>query len=164
MSQDTPTRDRTFTLSREFAAPRELVFAAFSECRHLQHWWAPAGWSLPVCEMDFRAGGAWFYCMRGAGPDGKEQRSCGKAVYEEIEAPARIVYTDTFVDAEGDRIADTPAMHITVTFEERSGATLVTSETVFESEDDLQRVLDMGMEQGVAETWDKLEAHLAEIR
>ncbi|CAN5890379.1 SRPBCC family protein [soil metagenome] len=163
MNNDTNIEARTFTLSRTFAAPRELVFAAFSQCEHLKHWWGPQGWSLPVCDMDFRVGGTWFYCMRGQDQDGKPMDSCGKSTYEAIEAPEKIVYTDAFVDKEGNSLANTPTMHITVTFEAVDGKTQVTSVTVFATPEDLEAVKNMGMEQGVAETWDKLEKHLARV-
>lgn len=163
MSPDTATRDRTFVLTREFNAPRDLVFAAFSKCEHLVHWWGPAGWSLPHCEMDFRVGGTWFYGMHGTGPDGNEMKSYGKASYEAIEAPEKIVYNDIFVDPEGKRIPNTPEMRITVTFEEANGRTRVSSRTLFASKEELAKVKEMGMEQGLNETWDRLEAHLAEI-
>lgn len=160
---DMATRERTFRLTREFNAPRELVFAAFSQCEHLKHWWGPTGWSLPVCEMDFRAGGTWFYCMRGPGPGGKEMDSCGKATFQDISAPARIVYTDVFVDSEGNQLDNTPTMRITVTFEDVAGKTRITSETVFGSKEELETVLNMGMEEGITQTWDKLEAYLGDI-
>ena len=112
--------------------------------------------------MDFRAGGSWLYCMRGPGPDGQEIDSCGRATYREIDAPARIVYTDAFVDGEGNPLPDMPVMDITVTFEETAAGTRVASETVFASEKDLEAVLEMGMEEGLAQTWDKLEAYLRE--
>lgn len=47
------------TLERVFNAPRELVFQAFSEAEHLKQWWGPNGWSIPVCNVDFRPGGIW---------------------------------------------------------------------------------------------------------
>lgn len=163
MSTSTNTRDRTFTLTRTFDAPRELVFAAFSQCEHLKHWWGPHGWSLPVCEMDFRVGGSWFYCMRGQDEAGKPMDSCGKATYEAIEAPKKIVYTDAFVDKEGKPLANTPTMQITVTFEAVGEKTQVTNETVFATREDLEAVRNMGMEQGINETWDRLEAYLAQV-
>lgn len=46
--------DNTLVLERVFQAPRELVFKAFSEAEHLKHWWGPKGWTLPVCNVDFR--------------------------------------------------------------------------------------------------------------
>jgi len=145
-----------FIASRSFDAPRELVFRAWSDCAHLVHWWGPAGWTLPVCKMDFRPDGTWLYCMRG--PEG--ETSCGTATFHEIVEPERIVYTDAFTDADGVQIADTPEMAITVTFAESEGRTLLTSIARFASAKDLEFVVGTGMEEGLTETWDRLEAYL----
>jgi hypothetical protein len=76
----THTEDLDFVATRTFDAPREAVFNAWSECEALGRWWGPTGWTLPVCEIDFREGGTWFYCMRS--PEGED--SCGKSTYHEI--------------------------------------------------------------------------------
>ena len=146
-----------FIASRVFQAPRTLVFDAFSDCVHLAHWWGPSGWTLPLCEMDFRAGGTWRYCM--AGPDGAT--SCGAAFYREITEPERIVYTDIFTEADGTQTPETPEMLITVTFEEAGGRTTLRSAARFATAKDLDFAVGTGMEQGLSETWDRLAAYLA---
>lgn len=148
---------RVFEAERVFAAPRELVFRAFSAPEHLKHWWGPKGWTLPVCEVDFRPGGVWFYGMRG--PDGEE--SWGKATYHEIVPPERIVYTDAFADAEGNVNPAMPQMTITVTFADLGGTTKITNRVEFASAADREATLAMGMVEGMGETWDRLEAYLA---
>ena len=159
-SETTPvtSSDREFVVERSFAAPRELVFKVFSECEHLAHWWGPTDWTLPVCQIDFRPGGVWFYCMRG--PGGEE--GCGRATYQEIIEPERIVYTDAFADAEGKVQAGMPEMVITLTFAEQGGKTKLTSRTQFASAADLKTTLDMGMAEGLNQTWNRLEAYLAQ--
>ena len=151
--------DREFVMERVFNAPRDLVFEAFSDCKHLAHWWGPKDWTLPVCQMDFRPGGVWLYCMRG--PDGME--SWGKATYQEIVAPERIVYTDAFVDAAGNPIENTPEMVITMVFEAAGSQTKLLSCTEFPSAADLEAVLAMGMVEGITQTWDRLDAYLAQV-
>ncbi len=152
----TPPTDRTFVMERVFNAPRDLVFEAFSKPEHLKHWWGPKGWTLPVCELDFRPGGVWLYCMRG--PDGEE--SWGKATYQEIKPPEKVVYTDDFVDSDGNVLEGTPQLQITLTFEDSDGKTKVINHAVFESAEALKSVLDMGMTEGLKQTWDRLEAFL----
>ena len=144
--------------SRRFAAPRDRVFRAFTDCGDLTHWWGPAGWSLPVCEMDFRVGGTWFYCMRGP----EDEDSCGRATYHEIAAPERIVYTDAFAQPDGAPMAGMPEMRITLEFSDAGGGTNVVSRARFASAEDLETVLATGMEAGLRETWDRLAAYLAE--
>ncbi len=56
--------DRVLVLERIFDAPRELVFKLFKEPEHLKRWWGPRGWSLPVCNVEFRVGGVWHFCMK----------------------------------------------------------------------------------------------------
>lgn len=155
---DLSASEREFVMERVFDAPRELVFKAFSECKHLAHWWGPKGWTLPVCEIDFRPGGVWLYCM--GGPDGEQ--SCGKAVYQEIIAPERIVYTDAFADADGNVLEGMPEMLITVEFAEHEGKTKLTNRARFASAADLEATLGMGMVEGLTETLDRLEAYLAQ--
>ena len=152
----TTAADRTFVMERVFDAPRELVFEAFSNPEHLKYWWGPKGWTLPVCEVDFRPGGVWLYCMRG--PNGEE--SWGKATYGDIKPPEKIVYTDNFVDRDGNVLANTPQMQITVTFEALEDKTRVINRAVFGSVEELDTVLKMGMAEGANQTWDRLEAFL----
>ena len=146
-----------FVATRVFAAPRTLVFGAFSECRNLARWWGPEDWTLPVCEMDFRTGGSWFYCM--SGPDA--QLSCGRSTYREIVSPERIVYVDVFVDRAGNLLPGMPEMQVVLTFDEQDGRTTLTSRATFASANDLETVVSMGMVDGLTETWDRLEAFLA---
>lgn len=154
-------------LERVFNAPRELVFQAFSEAEHLKHWWGPSGWELPVCNVDFRPGGVWHYCMKCVDKNQGDfygMESWGKAVYEEIAAPEKIVYVDYFSDAEGNENETMPSTHVTLTFEEFEGKTKLVNVGRYASAEALQTVLDMGMEQGISETWDRLEAHLQSQR
>lgn len=151
--------DRVLTLTRTFDAPRAVVFAAFSRCQHLQHWWGPTGWTLPVCEIDFRPGGSWYYCM--AGPGG--ERSCGLMRYREIVEPERIVATDSFADEEGNPLEEMPTMLETLLFSEQDGKTTLTNRIQYASADELQKVLDMGMMEGIAQTFDRLDAYVATL-
>jgi uncharacterized protein YndB with AHSA1/START domain len=156
--------EREFVISRTFAAPRELVWQAWSQCEHLQQWWAPSGWSVPVCKMDFRPGGVWHYCMKGPMPDGTEMESWGLTVYQEIVAPERIVALDQFADAEGNVSLEMPKLHNTITFTAVDGQTEVTSRSEFATVAELETVIEMGMEQGLTESWDQLAEHLAQIQ
>lgn len=106
--------------------------------------------------MDFRPGGTWHYCM--TGPGGAQ--AWGKATYREIVAPERIVFLDTFSNSAGEDAPGMPAMNTTVEFAEQDGNTNVTSRTEFGSPDELKSVLDMGVVEGLSETWDRLEEYL----
>ena len=120
--------DREVLMTRVFDAPRKLVWDAWTRPEHVKQWLlGPEGWTMPVCEMDFRPGGAWFRCMRA--PGGTEHRKRG--VYREIVAPERLIFTYASEDAEGNRGHETL---VTVTFADFGGKTRLTlHQAVFES-------------------------------
>lgn len=156
--------DRVLVLERTFDAPRELVFTMFAELEHLKAWWGPRGWELPVSRMDFRPGGEWHYCMKCVDPAQGSfygMESWGKAVYREIVEPERIVYVDYFSDADGNENAEMPATEVTMEFIDLGGRTKIVSRSSYVSPEALQQVMDMGMLQGITETWDRLEERLA---
>lgn len=152
--------DREIAVTRRFNAPRTLVWQAYTQAEHLRHWWGPTGWSLPVCELDLRPGGTWFYCMEG--PDG--MRSCGIATYREIVAPERLVYEDAFAHEDGSTQEDMPVGLNTVVFSEQDGLTTVHSTTLYPSKEDRDTVIVMGVEAGIGQTFDRLEAYLPSLQ
>jgi len=156
----TTLKGRTLTFERTFNAPRELVFQAWTETKHLRHWWGPNNWSLPVSELDFRPGGSWFYCIKG--PDGME--SWGHSYYHEISAPERISLVDTFVDADDKELEGMPKLITTVEFIDLGGKTKVKSIVETATEAEIQQLVGFGMEQGVAESNDRLALYLAELQ
>src|ERR1700750_3104341 len=84
--QEAPTADREIVISRVIDAPRELVFEAFTEVRHLAQWWGPGGFSSTTRSFEFRAGGAWDFVMHG--PDGTDYQEW--ITWTEIVPPERI--------------------------------------------------------------------------
>lgn len=90
-STDTQS-DCEIVITRIFNAPRELVFKAWTEPKHIEQWWGPKGFTTRVEQMDFRPGGTWRYVM--CGPDGTEYP--GNGVFKEVVPPERIVATDQF--------------------------------------------------------------------
>ncbi len=160
-----PTNDasvaaRTLVMERIFDAPRELVFKAYTDPKHLEQWFGPRGWTTTVYALDLRPDGIWHYCMRSA--DGEE--SWGKGIYREIVPPERIAYLDIFSDKDGNSVEGMPQMEIVVEFHEQDGKTKLISRTVFATPDELKAVIDMGVEEGAAETFDRLEEFLAQER
>ena len=161
------TKGQELVMERVFDAPRELVFAAFTEAEHLKNWWGPRGWELTACNIDFREGGAWHYCMKCMDQNQGDfygMESWGKAVFHEIVAGEKFVYTDYFSDADGNVSEGMPAALSTVLFEEVDGKTKVTSLVKYPTEEELKKVLEMGMQQGITETWDRLGEHLQSVQ
>lgn len=145
------------TATRTFDAPCQLVFEMYSSCDHIRNWWGPRTYPTTFCEMDFRPGGTWRYCM--TGPEGDE--AWGKGVYSEIVERERIVYRDYFSDAQGAESTELPSAAITIEFRELNGKTELVSKTKYDTKEDLQKVLEMGVEEGFSETLDRLEEYLA---
>ncbi|MGG3504062.1 SRPBCC domain-containing protein [Paenibacillus lautus] len=160
----TRVEGEVLVLERVFNAPRELVFKVFTDGEHLKQWWGPRGWEVTVSNMDFRPGGSWHYCMKCLDKNQGDffgMESWGKSVYQEIEEPEKIVYIDYFSDAEGNIAEGMPATTVTMSFEEQDGKTKLISRAVYDSPEALKTVLDMGMEEGITQTWDRLEEYLA---
>ena len=86
-----------FVIAREFSAPREVVWKAWTEREQMMQWFGPKGCTIPVAKMDFRVGGGFHYCMRM--PDGNEM--WGKWIFREIVAPEKIVLANSFADKDG---------------------------------------------------------------
>ncbi|OZM57562.1 ATPase [Lottiidibacillus patelloidae] len=155
-------------LEREFDAPKELLFKAFSEEDNLKKWWGPRGWTLTVCNLNFQEDGTWHYCMKCIDENQKDFfgfESWGKGVYQEIIQDEKISYIDHFSDAEGNvGINGMPSTQITISFEEHDGKTKLINRAVYPSGEALNTVIGMGIEKGMTETWDKLEEHLSAIK
>lgn len=106
------------TLTRTLAAPRELVFRAWTDPKHLARWWGPHDFTVESYTADLRVGGAWSSCIRS--PEGEDYRMHG--IYHEITAPERLVFSFTW-DHDGKPRVE---MRVTITLEELDGKTLLT--------------------------------------
>ena len=148
----TPT-DREIVMTREFDAPRDLVFEAWTNPEHVRNWWGMRNATMLVCEGDVRPGGSWRYVT--TGQDGEEVPFTG--VYQEVAPPDRLVYTETY-DVEPFNLGE-PAVN-TVTFTEDQGRTLMTCSTQYPTKEVRDFVLSTGMEVGAAESYDRLAEHL----
>jgi uncharacterized protein YndB with AHSA1/START domain len=149
---------RTFMVERVFSAPREKVFAAFTDCTHLLNWWGPHEWPLAHCNMDFRVGGSWHYAMKEIAT-GNE--SWGLMLFDEIVTPELIRYRDVFSDAQRTINTDLPETATTLNFYDEDGKTRVVSSSIYPDEAALKQILEMGMAEGFKETWDRLETYVS---
>jgi uncharacterized protein YndB with AHSA1/START domain len=160
-----------FLISRLLAAPRALVFKAWTDPKHMAQWWGPKEFTNPVCEMDLRPGGAHRVVMRG--PDGTEYPI--KGVYREIVVPERLVMTldcsehpaawHDLVNPKRRKDDRNPAgiMLQTVTFDDLDGKTRLTIRTRFDSTAIRDAMLKIGMTEGWTESLNRLEQHLAKM-
>lgn len=154
-------------LERVFDAPRELVFSVFSDPVHLAAWWGPQGWETEVLQFDFKVNGSWLYCMKCVDKNQGDffgMESCGKAVYQEINAPEKIVYKDLFTDREGNVLPDLPEMIITMEFVAEGSRTKIISTSHFSTEEALKQVVDMGAVEGTSSQYSRLDDYLIELQ
>jgi uncharacterized protein YndB with AHSA1/START domain len=156
----TSVREKEFVMEHIFDAPRELVYKAFTQPEHLARWWAPTGYTIPVCRIDLRPGGVWHYCMRS--PEGDEHWV--KAIYREVKELERVVYTCTFADEDANPNDDIPEQIGTVTLTDYEGKTKFSILFQFGSADDLNTTLAMGMVEGLTITLTNLANLLNEIQ
>ena len=141
----TPT-DREILMTRVFDAPRQLVFDVWTNPEHLPHWLlGPEGWTMPVCEVDLRPGGAWHFVWRRS--DGTEMEMRG--VYREITPPERLVSTESWGGS-------WPETVNTLTLVENDGKTTVTLTILYPSKEARAAALQTGMKDGVAMSFDRL--------
>ena len=136
---------REVVMTRVFDAPRHLVYEAMTRPELLKRWFGPHGWSLVVCEIDLRVGGAWRYVLEG--PDGRSMGMGGE--YREIVPGERTVHTESFDDYPGDSV-------VTVVLTEHEGRTTLTGTVLYESQEVRDAVIESGMKHGAAETYDRL--------
>ena len=147
--------DREIIITRVFDAPRRLVFDAFTKPELLKRWLTgPPGWTLPVCEIDLRVGGALRYLWRG--PAGEEMGMSG--VFREITPPDRIVSTEKFDQSwyPGEGVG-------TVVLTEHAGKTTLTQTLAYDSREARDGVLKSPMEQGLGMSYDHLADVLASL-
>ena len=143
------------TLTRIFAAPRPLVFAAWTDPAQVAQWWSPYGFTNPVCEVDARPGGVMLIHMRG--PDGAVYPD--KSIFTEVVSPERLVFTSTAIEDESGK----PQLETltTVTFEELDGKTKLTVQSVVVKVTPAAAGALAGMEVGWAQSLAKLAEYLA---
>ena len=163
----TQSQEREFLMERVFDAPRDLVWKAYTEAERLMQWWGPKGVTMRVATMDLRPGGRFHYCY--VMPNGNEM--WGIFVYREIIAPQRLVFTNSFSDAEGAIVrapfsADWPLELLnTWTFTEQAGKTTITMRAVPINATEVERKTFEGafasLEQGSKGTFDQLAEYLA---
>ena len=151
----TTPSDREIVLTRLFDAPRRLVFDAMSKPEHVRRWWGQLGegYSVPVCEIDFRPGGAWRFVNRH--PKGE---AAFHGVYREINPPERVVFTEIF-----ELFPDVESV-ITSVLTEEGSKTRLTATCLYPSKDVRDMVISSGMARGAGISYDRLEDLVRELQ
>jgi uncharacterized protein YndB with AHSA1/START domain len=144
----TTPSDQEIRMTRLFNAPRDLVFEAMTKPEHVKEWWGRLGegYSVPVCEIDLRVGGAWRFVNRH--PRG-EAAFYGE--YREITPPSRLVFTEIF-----EQFPDSVSV-VTAEFTEEGDKTRLTATVRYPSLDVRDMVIASGMSNGAGISYDRLE-------
>lgn len=142
--------DREIVVARRVSAPRELVWAVWTQPDHIGHWWGPTGFTTTTERMEVRPGGVWRFVMHA--PNGVDYKNYVR--YVEVVKPERLVYLH---GEDEDRID----FEVTVTFVERDGTTEVTLRQVYESPKARDRAIrEIGAIEGGKQTLTRLAAYL----
>jgi len=149
----TTPSDREIVMTRVVNAPRRLVWDAWTKPEHLPHWMlGPSGWTMPVCEIDLRPGGAWHFLWRKS--DGSELEMRG--AYKEIAPPERLVSTESWG-------GDWPETLNTLVLTEKDGKTTISQTVLYPSKDARDAATKTGMKDGVSESYDRLAEYLGTL-
>jgi uncharacterized protein YndB with AHSA1/START domain len=146
----TPT-EREIHIERVFDAPRDRVFAAFTDPALIPSWWGPRNTTAVVDQMDVRAGGSWRFVIRDA--DGSETGFRG--TYREVTPPERIVQTFEWEGMPGHVSVET------ATFEDLGDRTRLVTTSTFHTTEERDGMLASGMERGLNETYARFDELLA---
>lgn len=150
-------------LEKIFEASREKVFNLFTDAEQLEEFWGPSGWELIHSNMNFRPDGEWHYGMKSTD---ETSQTFGveywkKAVYQEIDAPKKIVYHDYFADEQGEINREMPVAETKIEFVSLSEEqTIVVSRARYNTGEELKSLMDRGLVQTVAESWDRLTDYI----
>jgi uncharacterized protein YndB with AHSA1/START domain len=149
-------KPKSLTISRTFAAPRHLVFKAWSTAEHLRRWFSPADCTVPEAEVDFRPGGAFVICMRSS--EGTDYWSRGTWI--EISPLERLVFVSAVAIADEKKFT----AHTTVTFQDDGAGTRMTVRQEYDIHDPAFASAVEGSAEGWRTTLDKLEQEVARMQ
>jgi len=144
-------------VTRKFDAPRQQVWNAWTQSELLDQWWAPKPWKARTKAMNFGPAGSWLYCMEG--PDG--EKSWCRADFEAVKAPEFYTGTDAFTDEAGNITGEFPQMRWDTRFSESGTGTKMDVELTFDSEADLEKIVELGFKEGFTAAHSNLDELLA---
>lgn len=154
------TSERELVITRTFNGPARIVFDAWTRPELVRRWWAPGSRDVAMvsCDAEVRVGGRYRYVLR----HGRHGEFAFTGTYREVTPHTRLVYTEIF-EPGGQAGGDSDGALVTVTFLEHEGRTHLMSHSLFPTKDVLDGVLATGMEGGMRETMEQLEALVQEL-
>ncbi len=143
-------------VERSFNAPIDLVWSAWTEAEILDQWWAPKPWVAQTQSMDFREGGHWHYAM--VSPEG--EKHWGKVDYIKINHQNFFSAYDGFCDAAGKLNTSLPRNKWENNFSQQNEQTLVNIHLIYDSLDDLEKIIEMGFKEGFTSGLENLDRYI----
>jgi uncharacterized protein YndB with AHSA1/START domain len=153
---DKDLANNKITVTKHFNARPEIVWQAWTKQEILDQWWAPKPWKAETKKLEFKEGGTWLYSM--VGPD--NERHYAKVDYTKINAPKSFEGEDSFSDERGIVNADMPQAHWKVGFTSSGSGTDVTVTLTAKTADALEKMLEMGFEEGFKAGLGNLDEYL----
>jgi uncharacterized protein YndB with AHSA1/START domain len=155
-SLDTDLENLTLTLIADFDASIDRVWELWSNPRKLERWWGPPGYPATFEKHDLVPGGEATYFM--TGPDGDKSRGMWRVTA--IDPPASLEFTDAFADEDWTPIADMPTHEVTVRLTETDGGTRMEMRSTFDSREELDELVSLGMVEGLREAVGQMDGLL----
>jgi uncharacterized protein YndB with AHSA1/START domain len=146
----------TLTLLADFDAPAHKVWQLWADPRQLERWWGPPTYPATVVDHDLSPGGGVTYFM--TGPEGDKSRGWWRITA--VDAPKVLEFTDGFADQDGTPIADMPVSTVRMQLIERDGGTRMELRSVFDSREQMDQLVSMGMEEGLQQAVGQMDALL----
>ena len=146
----------TVTLIADFEAPIEHVWELWSDPRKLERWWGPPGYPATVETHDLTPGGQVKYMM--TGPEGDTHHGVWRVTA--VHPPTALEFTDAFAETDGTPIADMPVHEVTVQLTDRDGGTRMEMRSTFESREHMDRLVKLGMVEGLRQAVGQIDALL----
>jgi uncharacterized protein YndB with AHSA1/START domain len=149
-------KEKSILVSREFDAPLSDVWRAYTEKELLDQWWGPAPWKAETKVMNFKPGGYWLYAM--VSPE--NQKHWARMDYKTIEPLKSFQLEDSFCDENGTISSELPVSKGTMVFSKTPNGTKVEFKMTYATEGDVQKIVEMGFEQGISICFDQLDVLL----
>jgi uncharacterized protein YndB with AHSA1/START domain len=155
-SLDTDLDTLTLTLIAEFDAPADKVWQLWADPRQLERWWGPPSYPATFEDHDLRPGGTATYFM--TGPEGEQHRGWWRVTA--VDPPKSLEFVDGFADADGKPSAEMPTTSIRMQLVERDGGTRMELRSMFDSREQMEQMVNMGMAEGLREAVGQMDALL----
>ncbi|MES4905459.1 MULTISPECIES: SRPBCC domain-containing protein [unclassified Streptomyces] len=148
----------TLTLIADFTAPVDRVWQLWADPRQLERWWGPPTYPATMEQHDLTPGGEVTYFM--TGPEGDKHRGWWRIT--SVNPPTALEFTDGFADADGTPSAEMPTTTVRMRLTEHDGGTRMELRSAYDSRDQMERMLDMGMAEGLQQAVGQMDALLTD--